>query len=1506
MEWNLTMKPAAGERHVGFVGDRLEFELLVHGTSKSWSRCTARLRTTIGSGATIDREIIRAYETSASQRTEGCRDLPMQRTVSGFRLSLLLSETGFYWAKPFLVDENGQSHWPAGDNYGVSVHPNDYRTANLIYCAWPRLFGETRRKAVGEDQEKEERMRQWDRDGYALIPPSGTLRDLKGALGHIVDDLGCRIIHLLPVNPTPATFARFGRFGSPYAALDLTGVDASLVEFDQRTTGVQQFCELAREARRRQAKIILDLVINHTGWGSLLYENHPEWFRRHADGRFASPGAWGTIWEDLVELEHEDPKLGRQLAEVFLTWCRRGVNGFRCDAGYMVPLPMWRYLTARVRQEFPNTIFLLEGLGGSWEATERLLTQGGMQWAYSELFQNYSGGQVSWYLDYALLQSQCLGLYVHYSETHDNPRLAAKGKTWSLLRNRLCGLASVNGGYGFTCGVEWLAVEKISVHGRSGLNWESENHIVDELCRLNRLLANHPCFFDGAILRRLSESGSTVFALDRVSKDLQNRVLVLVNTDPDHQATLTLSQEAWKGVVSAADDTGTRKSHKVPKVDLLGQDMPAVYHREDGAVRLTMRPGAAYSLAATLKPAGSDGPEYRHFWALRAWVAETIHAVWPDGLQGEFDIDALVVLAVREPLSFLAATRSFRSSKDAGSWPEVLEAGRFPEVFPSVVLWEPIDRRRVVPLPPDHWLVVRDERPFEVRLLVEGDDRTPVYRCSTALSETVHLVCLDADRYPRGPVGIRLRYLDGGADELDGSLLLLAAEPQTEDDSNDGRWGKKTSLESPIVLLTNRRGGMARLSVDMGKIKSKYDSLLAANLHDSAPVDRHVLAKRMRLWVQIEHLVLTLNQDYLIAFSSGPPAIWRYLLDAGGGNWASIEICVDMVDELNATVIRCRRLKAADIPREDFARFRGSGRADSPPAFEPEKLDSLAVKLTARIDIEDRNFHWETLCNAAAEHHFVKYVHELGTGPGFVFCPALNRQLVVNSDCGVFRFQPEWCTGLPHSVEASRGQTGCGDAYSPGWFEAPLKVGQSVHYTLTAGLKKNIKMDSKRCFENRQKRTKAILRKAGMGAADGFGGRLARAADAFVVRRDDGMTVIAGYPWFLDWGRDSLICARGLLACGYQREVTQMLRVFGRFEESGTLPNSLHGEDTSNRDTSDAPLWFGMVCADLYATQGAKILNASLGTGAAAGRKRRTIGEVLRSIALGYLEGTPNGIRVDSDSGLVWSPSHFTWMDTNHPAGTPREGYPVEIQVLWIRLLRLLDESGIAQDRVSWKSLAERASESFQLRYWLEDRGFYADLLVAGAGVRAADAIVDSSLRCNYLFAISTGMVQGIRARRAVQAASRHLLVPGAIRSLAPLKVEVPLPVCAPDGSLLNDPDNPYWGRYEGDEDTRRKPAYHNGTAWTWMLGPFCEAVLRAWNFSPESVKTVRAWLGGAELLMREGCLGQLPEVLDGDAPHGQRGCDAQAWSVTEILRIWKLVVGSAAKLFSDAKDAES
>ena len=210
--------------------------------------------------------------------------------------------------------------------------------------------------------------------------------------------------------------------------------------------------------------------------------------------------------------------------------------------------------------------------------------------------------------------------------------------------------------------------------------------------------------------------------------------------------------------------------------------------------------------------------------------------------------------------------------------------------------------------------------------------------------------------------------------------------------------------------------------------------------------------------------------------------------------------------------------------------------------------------------------------------------------------------------------------------------------------------------------------------------------------------------------------------------------------------------------------------------------------------------------------------------------------------------------------------------------------------KASWRDLAARAQDSFARYFWLEEQGYLADVLLAKAGGSAANATPDTALRGNGLLAITLGLVEGGRARRCVAAARRYLMVPGALRTLAPLPVTPPLPIHGSQGQLLNNPAEPYWGHYEGDEDTRRKPAYHNGTAWTWTFPIFCEALAKAWDFSPLAVAAARAYLGSMNRLLMEGCAGHLPEIVDGDAPHTQRGCDAQAWGATEALRVWKLL----------------
>ncbi len=1427
------MTPAPGQRLLRYVGDRVAFSLrdrFGRPLPDGWS---ARLRTNLGRAKTLLDEYIQAHAKHLPPAGASWHDVPMTRQGNEWVVSLPLTEVGFFKAKPYALDTRGWQHWPEGPDVGISVHPDYTRTGNTIYCAFVRLFGPAKHLVFAKSETLEAQLQKLDQQGYTVIPPSGKLRELTAHLNHIIGTLGCRIVHLLPVNPNPTTFARFGRIGSPYASLDLTAIDPALVEFDRRTTGVDQFRELAYEVHARGGRLFLDIAINHTGWGSVLHENHPEWFMRTPGGQFVSPSAWGVVWEDLVELKHDNIALWDELAEVFLTWCRRGVDGFRCDAGYKVPVPAWQYIIARVRQEFPETIFLLEGLGGSWEATELLLTEGGMQWAYSELFQNYSGRDVAAYLDYALGQSARVGVYVHYSETHDNPRLAARGRAWSLLRNRLCALASVSGAFGFTCGVEWFAPEKIDVHAITGLAWGNPDNLIAELARLNRLLAEHPCFFDGAKLTRLSPTDSPVLVLRRDSAEGKDSVLVLVNTDVANVQSVSVDS-------SAVAELGELK------FDLLGQPLPEITHTPDGAVTFSLEPGAAYCLARELYPKGLAGEAYRRARAQAAWALQALAKRLPAECIPELDWRWLAEQVDRAPRNFLAAANAASRAGDMAALAELIERCNRGEVYAEVVVWNWRDRRRVTVVPARHWVLIEDTVPFRATLKIDSGGELPEHTESVP-TKAKH-VAFFAPKEVDAPATLTLERYGSDPKHVVAHLRFVTAAPS---------FPELFTAPPPdaIALLTNGIGGMARLCVDLGRVKSKYDCVLAANLHPSVPVDRHVFVKRIRVWINADGFISPLDATNLVSFVPGPPAVWEFVANAGDGRTVQVSITADMLEGANTTVFKFSRPAAEQAVGKQL----------------PPEAD---VRLTVRLDIEDRNFHWETQRNPGSEYHFTAHTEPLADRPGFVFAPAPDRQLRAFSSAGLYHPQPEWSQNIPHPVEATRGLIASGDAYSPGWFELPLPKGSTVTLVVTA---EPTDPDLTQLqIETRKSKLE--------NAKDSFGEQLARAVRAFVVRRNSGKTVIAGYPWFLDWGRDALICARGLLSAGLVEEVRQLLLTFARFEENGTLPNALAGETATNRDTSDAPLWFGIACEEAAAVLGADFYRTRIGKG------ELTIADVLRSIARNYMTGTPNGIHMDPASGLIWSPAHFTWMDTSFPACTPREGYPIEIQALWVRLLRLLARLDPAGAGTDWAEIAQKALESLDKFYWLETRGYFADVLLARRGESAANATRDDALRSNFLFAISLGLITGDRARRAIEAATRYLVVPGAVRSLAPLPVTVPLPIYAPDGRLLNNPTEPYWGRYEGDEDTRRKPAYHNGTAWTWMLPVYCEALARAWEFAPEAVHAARCYLASAAQLMAEGCLGHIPEILDGDAPHTQRGCDAQAWSVTETLRVWRLL----------------
>jgi predicted glycogen debranching enzyme len=353
-----------------------------------------------------------------------------------------------------------------------------------------------------------------------------------------------------------------------------------------------------------------------------------------------------------------------------------------------------------------------------------------------------------------------------------------------------------------------------------------------------------------------------------------------------------------------------------------------------------------------------------------------------------------------------------------------------------------------------------------------------------------------------------------------------------------------------------------------------------------------------------------------------------------------------------------------------------------------------------------------------------------------------------------------------------------------------------------------------------------------------------------------------------------------MIAAGKIAAARDVLALFGQFEKNGTLPNMICGDNAANRDTSDAPLWLFVACADLIAAEkDDTYLKVLWG--------KTTVRRRLIHIGHSLVAGTDNGICMDPSSGLLFSPAHFTWMDTDFPAGTPRPGYPIEIQALWYFALAFLAKIDESASRANWNELAGQVRRSINSLYFLAEEGYLCDCLQTSVGSPAHDAQKDDALRPNQLLAITLGAVNDRSICTQILAACEELLVPGAIRSLADRPVRCPHPIVH-QGEKLGDPNHPYRGRYAGDEDTQRKPAYHNGTAWAWLFPTFCEAWIETYGES--GCESAAAWLMSSTRLINQGCIGHVPEILDGDFPHRQRGCDAQAWSGSELLRVWKKI----------------
>ena len=444
----------------------------------------------------------------------------------------------------------------------------------------------------------------------------------------------------------------------------------------------------------------------------------------------------------------------------------------------------------------------------------------------------------------------------------------------------------------------------------------------------------------------------------------------------------------------------------------------------------------------------------------------------------------------------------------------------------------------------------------------------------------------------------------------------------------------------------------------------------------------------------------------------------------------------------------------------------------------------------------------------------------------------------------------QWYYNFRYGEEAARGFPHREDLASPGFFVADLAKG-AASMTWAA----RFDGDSSALCAAEDIFKKETKRRAG------YVDVLHKNADAYIVRRGTGRTIIAGYPWFLDWGRDTFISIRGLCLATQRYDVAEdILLQWATHISEGMIPNRIadvgsHGEYNS----VDASLWYMLVIYEFLTQTNAKAHKVGTAT-------QKTLNEVLSSIMAAFYHGTRYGIRCDEIDGLLACGergSQLTWMDAKvgDYAVTPRIGKPVEIQCLWIHALKiaatLLD--------ASWEARHQLALSSFQRKFWNAERDCLYDVIDCDHEKNQVDALI----RPNQIFAVGGLPMQLLplpKAQAVVRTVETHLITPMGPRSLAP-----------------GEPG--YRGRYEGGPH-ERDISYHQGTVWPWVMGAFIEAWVRVKGGEKKSKDEARARFLDPLLAHTNTLgLGHLAEIADAEAPFRSRGCPFQAWSVAEALR---------------------
>jgi len=631
-------------------------------------------------------------------------------------------------------------------------------------------------------------------------------------------------------------------------------------------------------------------------------------------------------------------------------------------------------------------------------------------------------------------------------------------------------------------------------------------------------------------------------------------------------------------------------------------------------------------------------------------------------------------------------------------------------------------------------------------------------------------------------------------------------------------------------LETNGLGGFASSTI-VGLNTRRYHGLLVAAT--KPPVGRAVLLSKFEeiLFVEGQPFDLSANhypgavhpQGYrhLKQFRLDPFPVFTYEIDG-----IEIEKIVFMIYGENSTVVQYKLGKSND----------------------PESPKDL--RLEVRPLIAFRDYHSTTHENGGINAN-VGQVSGMTTVTPYPGMPSLHfaHNAVEQSKTG------DWYRNFEYDAERERGLDFTEDLFNP--FVLYFNLQRRCQASIVASTEPH---EAGQVASYRQAEIKRRKRVAVAALPeDNFAQILAAAADQYIVARGNQKTVIAGYHWFSDWGRDTMIALPGLtLATGKHEVARSILRTFAKHVDQGMLPNRFpDAGETPEYNTVDATLWmFEAARTYLAYTGDAEFIHNELYS-------------VFNEIISWHVRGTRYGIKVDP-GGLLTSGENgiqLTWMDAKVGdwVVTPRRGKPVEIQALWYNAICIMRDlaraCGDEDNQKRYNNMATLASWSFNRLFWNEAAGCLFDVINR---VRP-----DSSIRPNQIFAVSLfhSMLPLERAKSVVAKVQEHLLTPVGLRSLAP-----------------SDPQ--YCGRYTGNP-TSRDGAYHQGTVWPWLLGPFVSAYVKVNGGSEKARDQAAAWLAPLKDHLANAGLGHISEICEGDAPHRPCGCVAQAWSVAEILRAY-------------------